>query len=136
METIKRFFWHWLPPLAWMGLIFFLSAQPDLPHAPDPWIDTLIKKIGHALVFGLLAWLYLRALRERFPSATMLRWASAGLAFLYAASDEYHQMFVLGRKGRLFDVGIDTVGICCAMLLDGWWARRRLCRLVQDRPIE
>ena len=43
---IRRFLSHWLPPLVWMGLIFFLSAQPDIPHAPGLWLDTLIKKTG------------------------------------------------------------------------------------------
>ena len=55
MKAVKRFLWHWLPPLALMGLIFFLSAQPDLPHAPGPWLDMLLKKIGQAVVYGLLA---------------------------------------------------------------------------------
>jgi VanZ family protein len=131
---VKRFLWLWLPPLAWMGLIFFLSAQPDLPHAPGPWLDTLLKKGGHAFAFGVLAWLYLRALREHFPNAVVLRLVSTGLALLYAVSDEYHQTFVPGREGRLFDVGIDTAGMCGAMLLDWWLERRRLHRLAAGRP--
>jgi VanZ family protein len=119
-----------------MGLIFFLSAQPDLPHAPGPWLDTLVKKGGHALAFGILAWLYLRGLRERFPATATLRLVSAGLALLYAASDEYHQTFVPGRKGRLFDVGVDTAGVCGAMLLDWWLARRGWLRPTESRPTE
>jgi VanZ family protein len=119
-----------------MGLIFFLSAQPDLPHAPGPWFDTLLKKVGHALAFGTLAWLYLRALRGRFTAVTTLRLVSAGLAMLYAVSDEYHQTFVPGRKGRLFDVGVDTAGVWCAMLLDWWLGRRRRLCSAEDRPSE
>ncbi len=135
LRAVKRFLWHWLPPLAWMGLIFLLSAQNDLPHAPEPWFDTLLKKAGHALAFGILARLYLRALRGRFTAAT-LRLVSAGLAILYGASDEYHQTFVPGRKGRLFDVGVDTAGVCGAMLLDWWLARRRWLRSTESRPTE
>jgi VanZ family protein len=126
LRGIKRFLRYWLPPLAWMGLIFFLSAQSDLPHAPEPWFDTLLKKAGHAFAFGILAWLYLRVLKGRFSSVANLRLVSAGLAMLYAASDEYHQTFVPGRKGRLFDVGVDAAGVCGAMLLDWWLERRRL----------
>jgi len=118
-----------------MGLIFFLSAQPDLPHVPGPWFDTLLRKVGHALAFGILAWLYLRALRGRF-SAAALRLVSAGLALLYAASDEYHQTFVPGRKGRLFDVGVDMVGVCSAMLLDWWLGRRRQLRSAASQMTE
>jgi VanZ family protein len=116
-----------------MGLIFFLSAQPDLPQAPGPWLDTFLKKGGHALAFGILAWLYLRALRGRFPATATLRLVSIGLAMLYAASDEYHQTFVPGRKGRLFDVGVDTAGVCGAMLLDWWLERRRRLRPTEGR---
>ncbi|MFQ6102612.1 MAG: VanZ family protein [Anaerolineae bacterium] len=123
-ETMKHFLSHWLPPLAWMGLIFLLSAQPDLPEVPGPWLDTLLKKTGHALGYSILAWLYLRPLRERFHHATVPRVLGFGLAVLYALSDEYHQTFVPGRKGTLWDVAVDGVGACGAMLLD-WRLQRR-----------
>ena len=29
----------------------------------------------------------------------------------YAATDEVHQYFVPGRSARLFDVGLDTIGV-------------------------
>ena len=108
-----------------MWLIFFLSAQPDLPHAPEAWLDGLIKKSGHALAFGVLAWLYRRALQPRFRTQSTLRWASFGLAVVYALSDEYHQTFVPGRSGRLFDVMVDSAGAAGAMLLEWWLERRR-----------
>ncbi len=130
---------HWIFPLLWMGLIFFLSAQSDLPHAPGPWLDTLIKKTGHAAVYGVLAWFYLRALRwqleNRTPlivrnshsdgTQTALRLLSVGLAVAYALSDEYHQTLVPGRNGNLLDVMIDGLGACVAMLAHWWMARRR-----------
>lgn len=122
---MKRFLWLWGPPLAWMGLIFFLSAQPDLPHAPEPWFDLLLKKVGHACVFGVLAWLYLRGLRGYIHAGGVLRVVSIILAIAYALSDEYHQTLVPGRQGRLLDVAVDTAGICLAMLLDWRLARRR-----------
>lgn len=125
---MKRLFKYWLPPLAWMGLIFFLSAQPDLPRAPGRWLDILLKKTGHAVAYGVLAWLYLRVLGQYFDDArtpTVLRAVSVGLAVAYALSDEYHQTFVPGRNGNLFDVAVDGVGACVAMLLDRWLAQRR-----------
>ncbi len=125
---MRRVLEYWLPPLAWMGLIFFLSAQLDLPHAPGPWLDTLLKKTGHAAVYGVLAWFYLRVLRQYFGDGralTALRLVSIGLAVAYGLSDEYHQTFVPGRNGNLFDVTVDGVGACVAMLLDRWLVRRR-----------
>ena len=35
---------------------------------------------------------------------------SIGLAFLYACSDEIHQLFVNGRSGEFTDVLLDTCG--------------------------
>ncbi|MBE9472094.1 MAG: VanZ family protein [Chloroflexi bacterium] len=122
---MKRFLWHWFPPLAWMGLIFVLSAQPDLPHAAGRWLDLLLKKAGHAAVYGVLAWLYRRTLRRHIPTGTVLRAVSIGLAVAYAASDEYHQTFVPGRNGNLVDVAVDGVGACGAMLLARWREGRR-----------
>jgi len=79
-ELLRR----WAPPLAWMGVIYVLSAQPSLPSAPEPWLDVVLKKSGHALAYGLLAWLYLRALRGKAPhpngcgsSAWSWRWPTA-----------------------------------------------------------
>ena len=116
---------YWLPPLLWMALIFTLSAQPDLPHAPGPWFDTLIKKSAHAVAFGTLTWLYLRLGRRYRLDRGWALWGSAGLAFLYAVSDEFHQTFVPGRSGRLMDVAIDILGILIAIGLWRWLARRR-----------
>ena len=123
--TIGRFLWRWLPPLAWMALIFVLSAQPDLPGVPGPWLDTLLKKTGHALSYGLLTWLYWRALRPRLRATASLRVVCVSLAVAYALSDEYHQTFVPGRNGRLSDVLVDGVGASAAMSLEWWLARRR-----------
>ena len=127
-QILRQRLLYWLPPAIWMGLIFFFSAQPDLPHAPGPWLDLLLKKVGHAAAYGVLTWLYLRALRQRSAQANaqvVVRLVSAGLAVVYALSDEYHQTLVPGRDGNLLDVAIDGVGACAAMLLDWRLARRR-----------
>jgi len=122
---VKRTLSHRLPPLIWMGLIFFFSAQPHLPRAPAPWLDTLLKKLGHALGYGVLAWLYLRALRGHLHPPNSCRAVSLGLALLYGLSDEYHQTFVPGRNGTLLDVAVDGMGAGGAMLLEWWLQRRR-----------
>jgi len=120
---MRRFLWRWLPPLFWMGLIFVLSAQPDLPHAPGALFDALLKKGAHAFAFGVLAWLYLRALRGEGPSSSRLRLLSLTLAALYACSDELHQAFVPGRNPRLSDVLIDSLGAMLALALEARRAR-------------
>ncbi len=102
-EPIRR----WGPPLAWMTLIFILSAQPSLPGPTDTFWDTLLKKTGHFVVYAVLARLYLRAMNAGGKRG---RWMAWGLAVLYAASDELHQSFVPGRHARLTDVLIDAAG--------------------------
>jgi VanZ family protein len=104
-----------------MGLIFVLSAQPNLPHVPGPLVDLLIKKAGHAVGFGVLFVLLWQALARR-RRALGLAWT---LAVLYAASDEFHQTFVPGRKGRFADVVVDAVGVSLAAAIVWWWRRRR-----------
>ena len=53
----------WLPPVALMGLIFFLSAPPDLSSGLGAW-DVLLRKLAHATVYAALTYLWWRALRE------------------------------------------------------------------------
>ncbi|RLC91090.1 MAG: hypothetical protein DRI79_03800 [Chloroflexi bacterium] len=122
---MKQFLRHWLPPLVWMALIFMVSARSDLPHIGERWLDILLKKIGHAVAYGVLAWLYRRALHRHFSTGSTLRTISIGLSVAYALSDEYHQTFVPGRNGTLVDVAVDGAGACGAMLLDWWQERRR-----------
>jgi uncharacterized membrane protein YozB (DUF420 family) len=99
------------PPLALMGLIFFLSAQPDLSSGLGMW-DLYLRKAAHMTEFGLLFLLWRRALGERALPAALI-------AIAYAATDEYHQTFVTGRHGAPVDVLIDATGVALAYLLLG-----------------
>jgi VanZ family protein len=98
----------WLPPLVLMAVIFFLSAQPDLNSGLGT-IDVIGRKLIHATEYGLLTFLWWRALRN-VPLAI-------ALAVAYACTDELHQHFVHGRHASPVDVGIDTIGAATAALL-------------------
>ena len=104
-----------LLPLAMMGLIFFLSAQPDLDSGLGV-IDLIGRKIVHLATYLVLTLAWFWALRPVARSGTSLAIAAA-VAFAYAVSDEYHQSFVEGRAGSPVDVAIDTIGIVLAMAL-------------------
>lgn len=54
LRRTAAWLWRWGPPLLVMASIFYVSHQPDLPHAPDPWLDVLLKKLGHATEFAVL----------------------------------------------------------------------------------
>ena len=106
MAAVRR----WGPLLLWMGLIFLLSAQSQLP-APQPrWLDTFVEKSSHFLEYALLAALIMRALH----SGRTWTWRDVGGAFaiaaLYALSDEYHQSFVPGRTPDWSDILFDWLG--------------------------
>jgi VanZ family protein len=118
LRRTAAWLWRWGPPLLVMASIFYVSHQPDLPHAPDPWLDVLLKKLGHATEFAVLFLLLWRAWRRERPAGQALSWAMATTA-AYAISDEWHQSFVPGRKANWYDVLIDVSG---ALLL--WWLLR------------
>jgi len=105
----------WLAPLALMALIYSLSAQPDLSSGLGT-IDLIARKTVHAAEYGLLCFLWWRALRTTRASAAALPLA-VFVCVTYAATDEYHQSFVEGRHGTPVDVVIDTIGAATAAML-------------------
>lgn len=106
----------WLPPVLVAAVIFVLSATPDLTVAQTAWIDLVVRKLGHIAVFGLLSFTTYRAIDLTIPMQHSLRWA-LGATLVYALSDEYHQLFVVGRHGSLLDFGVDTIGILLGIIV-------------------
>ena len=39
------------------------------------------------------------------------------ISFLYACSDEFHQLFINGRSGQVSDVLLDTIGAGLGILM-------------------
>lgn len=107
------------PPLALMGLIYFLSAQPDL-NSGLGLVDEIGRKLVHMAEYGLLWWLWSRAFGFRRPVL------AAVITLAYAATDEFHQTFVHGRNGSPVDWVIDGAGVALAWALTTVWARRRV----------
>ena len=103
MRSVSRF----APPLLLMGVIFFLSAQPDLNSGLGTW-DTILRKLAHMAEFGLLWLLWWRALGYGGHAVPAL------IAIAYAVTDELHQTTVEGRHGSPLDVLIDSIGIALA----------------------
>jgi VanZ family protein len=105
----------WVPPIALMALIFALSAQPDLNSGLGA-VDQIGRKLVHATEYGLLCFLWWRALRTvTTPRAAIV--LALGIAVGYAGTDEFHQRFVNGRHGTPVDVLIDAAGAATAAFL-------------------
>jgi VanZ family protein len=118
-ESIASRIALWTAPFVLMGVIFFLSAQPDLGTDLGT-IDLVGRKFVHMAEYALLFFLWWRALRTVAPRGQAIVLALA-IAVGYAITDEFHQSFVDGRNGNPVDVAIDTVGASLA----AFWVHRR-----------
>jgi VanZ family protein len=107
---------RWLPVVLWAALIFAFSSIPGLGTGLGTW-DLVLRKLGHAIEFGVLGALLYRALR-REPLAILLGSA-------YAVTDEIHQAFVSGRHGSPVDWLIDTLGVVAGVLVCARWRPSR-----------
>jgi VanZ family protein len=103
-----------LPPLLVMAVIFYLSSQPS--GADYPAWEVLVRKLGHAGGYALLALAWWRAFRGLLSSSRRFVAIAAAVAvsLAYAASDEFHQSLVTSRHGTPLDVLIDAFGIAAA----------------------
>jgi VanZ family protein len=90
-----------------MGVIFYLSAQPDLPHPESSWLDFAISSAAHVALFGVLAGLLARALGHHRHGL----WLAAIVAMIYAGLDELHQAYVPGRHPDPIDLVADGLGV-------------------------
>ena len=133
--------WTLILLLAWMILIFLLSHQTGHASAStssrlvsllqnifhlDHYvsIDTLhflVRKTAHMslyFILTLLTYLHLSYLSLTHRQRSLL---TLIIPILYACSDEIHQLFVVARAGSLLDVGIDSLGVCMAILCIFLW---------------
>ena len=111
MKTkIIKFLNLWLPVVLWAVLIFRFSSGIVPTASQVYWQDFAVKKMGHFLLFGVLAVLIYRGLiGQGLNRKQAAVWAIA-LSFLYGAMDEFHQTFTQGREARVRDVVIDGIG--------------------------
>ena len=121
----KRLFRYWLPVYAWAFLIFYLSSVSGLATGLPRNLDLIIRKIGHIGEFFVLTYLIWRAFRSYgFPSKDCFILGAFG-SFIYAGSDELHQLFVPQRHGCFLDVLIDAVGIFLFWIILKLFYRRK-----------
>lgn len=123
--------------LCWMVVIFMFSAEPDTESSElsgsvsyrivsvvntitaSHWdekelldkaelIDYPVRKCAHMSEYAILTLLDFLTFSFLHGRGRFL--VSIGVTFLYACTDEFHQLFVPGRAGRFTDVLIDTTG--------------------------
>lgn len=90
---------------------FFLGKTLNFVEK-EKYIDTFVtpvRKSAHFLIYFVLGLLIISFLKEfnlNYKSVLI----AILISFLYACSDEVHQMFVAGRSCEIRDVIIDTMG--------------------------
>ncbi len=94
--------------------IFNSNASEEELNIIVDKLDVPIRKIGHLMeyfILGVLVFFTFRAYNINYFYLSLL------VCFVYACSDEIHQLFVPGRSGNVIDVLVDTFGSFCAIIL-------------------
>jgi VanZ family protein len=134
---------YWIPAICVAVVIsvfsthYFSSQQtarviiPFL-HRLFPWagfrtlgrMHTLIRKLAHAVEFGVFSISVFRGVRAE-RSGWKLQWALLTLVIAagYAGLDEWHQTFVPLREARFRDVLIDSFGALLAQVFVWFYAK-------------
>lgn len=96
----------------------FRSWSEDKQEQFAEKIDFPVRKCAHASEYAVLGVLILGTAysfsEDQKKKTVLLSW---GLATLYAATDEFHQLFVPGRSCQFWDVCIDSAGALIGVLL-------------------
>ena len=127
----------------WMALIFYFSNQKDVDSSKisDSFIDRTvvkiykifnenitkekeneiiekytypIRKFAHYTLYFILGILSFLVVKDYSINKKLIIY-SLLICFLYACSDEFHQLFIIGRSASIKDVIIDTFGSFCSI---------------------
>jgi len=131
----------WILVLSWMGLIFYYSSMdadtstsksrgvitstgiidntisPIEKEEALKTTDVILRKVAHALEYLILSILVCFLIKEYTLDIKKILIISAIICFLYACSDEIHQIYVPGRSCEIRDVLIDNIGACFGYLI-------------------
>lgn len=125
--------------IMWMGVIFYMSNQPaeissihsgntiniisKLPLLGNVMNyltsinigEFIVRKSAHMFSYCFLAiLLFMSVYEDNIKKTTIIAFLGT---FLYACSDEFHQLFISGRSGEFKDVIIDLTGGTIGILL-------------------
>ncbi|MGD9677477.1 MAG: VanZ family protein [Vulcanibacillus sp.] len=130
--TLKKTL-SWTAVILWMILIFILSHQPAMQSnqlsagLTEVIINTIekaiptvefdirsfnyiVRKNAHFYAYLIMGILMMNAIKKCGVCGIRSIVITLLICVLYAVSDEFHQLFVIGRDGRLKDVLIDSAG--------------------------
>ena len=125
---------RWLLAILWTCVVLGASTDPfsaahtgsifqailaklghPLPVREFEVVHVLIRKAAHLTEYGILAALWLNALRGDARWSWRLALTAIGIAALVATTDEIHQSFVPSRGSSPYDVMLDIAGATVAV---------------------
>lgn len=101
-----KFLRFWFPVIFYSGIIYYVSSWSDL-SIPGKWKVDKVIHIAEYLPFGLLT---ARALASTGWKSYFVVPGAVLLSAVYGLTDEFHQLFVMGRSCDIFDVFADALG--------------------------
>ncbi|CAH2215055.1 VanZ family protein [Tepidibacter aestuarii] len=127
---------YWVISMLWMCLIFYFSNQPaSISDAQSDMtigvinyitstdiieinnIDYIVRKTAHFSLYFILSILMTLSIESIVHNKNNSYKLGAIISVVYSMSDEFHQMFTPGRGAQIKDVGIDSLGIVCGILI-------------------
>jgi VanZ family protein len=129
-EESKKKIIGWILLLSWIIFIFYMSSKSgnessaqsnfvykiisnmgiNLDIRFEEFSIVIIRKSAHFLEYTILYLLSINLISKYRKSNKITYIYSLILVFLYACTDEFHQLFVQGRSGKFTDVYIDSLG--------------------------
>lgn len=141
MEINKKQIIYILLVMIWMIVVFFFSNQSsdvsskqsggitetvvkvikkdnkEISQNEIDTIETIVRKCAHFTLYTIGGILVMNCIyttkiqyKRKFIYAILF-------LFLYAITDEVHQLFVSGRSGEITDVLLDTIGSCFGIVI-------------------
>ena len=107
-----------LYPIAYMIGILGFASVPDTQDCANSWfsLNAIVNNFLHVSAYGILMFLWSRALRQTFHSKHRCLFYAAGITTAFGILQEFVQSFVRGRFVSLADIGLNTIGIAIAVL--------------------
>lgn len=78
---------------------------------------TVVRKTAHVFEYFILGLLLINALKDYRKFDYRLLIYSIILCFIFAFLDEFHQLFIPNRTGRVVDTFIDSIGFISSTLI-------------------
>lgn len=80
-------------------------------------LQGVIRKLAHMAEYAILAFTWLFALWVNGLKGKKQLLVTLLICFVYACTDEIHQLYVPGRSGKFTDVCIDMIGVGSVLFL-------------------